>query len=307
MPMTPASKLKIGVAGWSYDDWRDAVYRIPVATSQPDLFKPPSSDISYEYPDDELAYLARYVDMIEVNSSFYRIPARRAVATWSKRVDFKPEFFFTAKLNHQFTHDFAQDTKLAGEFLTAFEPLREAGCLDALLAQFRYDFADSVASRKHLEWIRSEFGEVPLVVELRHRSWQETSAVRFLDGLGVTVANLDYPAARDSFTAELPVTSGERGYLRLHGRNRTAWFSSDVPPYETYNYDYSDAEIGGIAERSRGIMKNVKQLTIVANNHYRGKAVSAALRLKSEMQDQKLPVPPALLETYPQLQAIAKK
>lgn len=69
--------ISIGVAGWSYDDWRDAVYRIPPSRT-PDLFGYTGEDGGGQkarYVRDELAFLARYVDMIEINSSFYKTPS----------------------------------------------------------------------------------------------------------------------------------------------------------------------------------------------------------------------------------------
>ena len=48
---------RIGLAGWSYPDWKGRVYPV----------KPPRGF-------DPLAHLAEYFDTIEINSTFYRIP-----------------------------------------------------------------------------------------------------------------------------------------------------------------------------------------------------------------------------------------
>jgi uncharacterized protein YecE (DUF72 family) len=301
-----AHKVFFGVAGWSYDDWRDTVYRLPQPVVQPSLFaefapEPPKP----RYAPDPLVFLTDYVDMIEINSSFYRIPSARSTESWARKVADHPDFFFTAKLYQDFTHRSLRDEGLAQRYLDAFQPLREAGILRGILAQFRYDFSDCFANRLLLEWIHLRFGDfAPLIVEVRHRSWQEPEALQFLLGLNATVANLDYPTAQDSFDLKTPA-GGTTGYLRLHGRNRKAWFASDLPPHETYNYNYSDAEIGELAEQSESMLGNVKTLTIVANNHYRGKAVSAAARLKAALTHQRVPIPPALLETYPELKSVA--
>jgi uncharacterized protein YecE (DUF72 family) len=183
--------------------------------------------------------------------------------------------------------------------------LSDHGLLRGLLAQFRYDFSDSTETRAHLRWLHGEFaGFAPLIVEVRHRSWEETAALDFLRGIGVTVANLDYPTAPDSFNPPT-CTIGDHGYFRLHGRNRDAWFGRDAGVDQVYNYDYSDAELSEIATRSTAILGEVKALTIVANNHYQGKAVSAALRLKARLTGEKQPVPPGLIETFPHLLSIA--
>ena len=300
-------KVYFGVAGWSYEDWRDTVYRLPDPPQQPSLFAEFAPEKPKpRYAPDPLVFLADYVDMIEINSSFYRIPSAKSAAAWAQKVATHPDFFFTAKLHQDFTHRSHQDEILAQRYTDAFCPLKEAGRLRGILAQFRYDFTDCFANRLLLEWMHIRFGDfAPLIVEVRHRSWQEPEALQFLLGLQATIANLDYPTARDSFDLKTSA-GGNAGYLRLHGRNRKAWFASDLPPHETYNYNYSDAEIDDLAEQGETILSDVKTLTIVANNHYRGKAVSAAARLKAAMTHEQVSVPPALLETYPDLRAIAR-
>lgn len=302
--MNAERHIHIGVAGWSYPDWRDTVYRLPPTVQQGELFA--SGDrAAVRYADDDLAYLSRYVDMIEINSSFYRIPSPRHAAAWARRVAQRPGFFFTAKLNREFTHEFRCSRPAASEFRAAMMPLIERGLLRAILAQFRHDFADSAPTRRLLEWIGAQFGaSAPLVVEVRHKSWENDEALEFMRRLGVTVAHLDYPVAADSFDMQTGIV-GEHAYLRLHGRNRTAWFAKDADVNETYNYDYSDQEVAELAQRSRNLLLSAQSLTVVANNHYQGKAVSAALRLKAAMTGKTVAVPPALLETYPLLKRLA--
>jgi uncharacterized protein YecE (DUF72 family) len=120
----------------------------------------------------------------------------------------------------------------------------------------------------------------------------------------VSVAVLDYPVGRDSFTARRNLGAPE-GYFRLHGRNYASWFARQKEAHEPYNYDYTEPEVRELARTAEELLPQVRSLTIVANNHYRGKGVSAALRIKSELLKQKVPIPPALLETYPALKRIA--
>ena len=307
-PIAPidASRLRIGVAGWSYPDWKDTVYRIPVRPEQPDLFGRTSPE-TFRYPDRELPYLARFVDLVEINSSFYRIPQPRHAESWAQQVEHHPQFRFTAKLHQDFTHEGRQNTGEAETFRTALTPLVRTGRLTGLLAQFRYDFRFSFEGRERIRWLNEQFGPfAPLVVEVRHRSWQQKAALDFFKEHNITVANLDYPTAADSFDMPCCITSTRNAYFRLHGRNRQAWFASRKNPHEPYDYDYPDSEISELANRARKLLQNVKHLTIVANNHYRGKAVSAAVRLKAALTRQKVPIPPALLQTYPALKRIAR-
>jgi uncharacterized protein YecE (DUF72 family) len=249
--------------------------------------------------------VAQYVDAIEVNSSFYRPPAARSCEGWARSVAGREGFFFTAKLHQDVTHLGRLDAGTVRAFCEGFQPLKEAGLLRQLLAQFKYDFADTPRARAHAAAIVETFQPLaPLVFEVRHNSWQGAGALEFLRSLGVTVANLDYPTTRDSFTLK-ECRVGDDAYLRLHGRNRAAWFDRKAGRDETYNYLYDDAELRGIAGRIRSLLTTARSITVIANNHFRGKELANTLELKALHTGQPVAVPPALLAEYPRLAAIA--
>jgi len=283
--MVATTPIACGIAGWSYPDWQGYVY-------------PPGVR-------DALHYVAAYVDCIEINSTFYHPPDARRAASWAERTEDYPNFFFTAKLHQDVTHRGRIDPDMVRSFRSGLEPLCSRGKLRHLLAQFRYDFADSTEARAHLERIRSGFSNIAnLTLELRHNSWQSPSAMAFLKETGATVANLDYPTARDSFNLRA-CRLGRHAYLRLHGRNAKAWFDKKAGRDETYNYLYSPAEIREIRSRALDLASMTKSLTLVANNHYRGKELVNAIQLKALIAEEKVGVPPPLLEKYPQLREIA--
>jgi uncharacterized protein YecE (DUF72 family) len=118
------------------------------------------------------------------------------------------------------------------------------------------------------------------------------------------VANLDYPLARDSFDRRL-CTIGEHAYFRLHGRNASAWYSREAGRDETYDYDYPPAELDEIAGRAAALAGMSKSLTLIANNHYRGKEFANALELRHRLTGRPPAVPPALVRAFPRLAAIA--
>jgi uncharacterized protein YecE (DUF72 family) len=281
-----ADKIRVGIAGWSYPDWEGCVYEGRVK--------------------DRLRFVAGYVDMVEINSTFYRPPEAKNSESWLRQTADLPDFYFTAKLHQEITHEGVLSDDMVSAFHKGFGPLAGAGRLKHLLAQFRWDFADSPETRKHLSLIREKFRDMPeLVLELRHASWQSPPALEFLEGLGVTVANLDYPLAKNSFSLQ-ECRIGRNGYLRLHGRNAKAWFDKKAGRDETYNYYYSGREIDGIKDRALSLVKTYRSLTIVANNHYEGKEVANALLMKASISGKKVPVPPALVNRYPELKAIAR-
>jgi len=142
-----------------------------------------------------------------------------------------------------------------------------------------------------------------LAVEVRHKSWQEEDALGFLEALGVSVCNLDYPTTYNSFDMQY-CTVGKYGYFRLHGRNEEKWFSKSSRD-ETYDYYYNSDELAQIKQRIDRLANAFETLTIIANNHYRGAELANALELKALLSGRKQPVPEGLLRAYPNLASIA--
>ena len=277
-------QVYIGIAGWSYPDWKGIVYT--------------SSKI------DQLGYISKFVDCLEINSTFYRPPFEKTTKLWLEKTSKHPDFFFTAKLHRSFTHEGKIDAEIVKCFHKGFEPFLEAGKLKHLLIQFRYDFDDTNWNRQHLTKIVRNFSEAfSLVVEVRHKSWQMPNALDFLGQLGVAVCNLDYPTTWNSFDMQ-QCTVGRNGYFRMHGRNVEKWFSK-AGRDETYDYYYNEDELTQIKQRVDELAKAFETLTVIANNHYRGAELANALELKALITGQKQPVPEGLLRTYPNLTSIA--
>jgi uncharacterized protein YecE (DUF72 family) len=278
------TQIHIGIAGWSYADWDGIVYTGSVK--------------------DKLEYVSGFVDVIEINSTFYRPPAEKNSASWLEKTSANPDFFFTAKLHREFTHEGKIDPASVKQFHTGFKPLLDEGKLKQLLAQFRYDFANSSQNRNHLSEIVKNFSDsFSLVVEVRHKSWQMPNALSFLQDLGVAVCNLDYPTGRNSFDMKL-CTVGENGYFRMHGRNKEKWFSK-AGRDETYDYYYDDNELREIKKRLDKLATAFDSLTVIANNHYRGAELANTLELKALVAGEKQLVPEGLLRSYPDLARIA--
>lgn len=276
-----SDRIAVGVAGWSYPDWDGYVY----------------SDRHV----DKLRYVSGFVDVIEVNSTFYRPPEYAVVESWIERTMDRPHFFFAAKLHQDFTHRGLFDSAMIRAFQEGFRPMIEAGRLRHMLAQFPWHFADSASARTRVEAISSAFGSMAHVTfEMRHNSWQSASAMKFIRELGAGTANVDCPLSRHSFNLDACVIHPD-AYLRLHGRNRSAWFSRDAGRDETYNYLYSDQEVEAIAQRAARLAGQSSTLTVIANNHYQGKELVNALQLKSRLAGARVKAPATLIERYPVL------
>lgn len=281
--------IRVGPAGWSYADWESLVYPRP----KPRDFHP-------------LAYLARYVNLVEINSSFYALPRREHAQRWAERVAHLPDFRFSAKLFQDFTHGQAALGTLSrevGEFHDGLQPLRESGKLAALLAQFPIGFRFEQAAVARLEGLRANFSREPLVLELRHRSWFGPAALKTIEGLGCSLAAIDLPASSDHPPADHP-TPGPLGYLRLHGRNAAQWFGGGGRD-QRYDYLYTPGEVGELTERARRLASGHDETFVVTNNHFEGKAMVNALQLLAALRGSPVAAPPTLAARYPVLRSIA--
>lgn len=279
------STVHIGIAGWSYDDWKGKVYAAGCR--------------------DPLAFCARFVRLLEVNSTFYRTPPPTMVASWVERTA-AAGTLFTAKLPGLFTHDRRLDAAAVGDFATAMRPLAASGRLRALLAQFSFAFTEGAAARAHVARLVQEFGAIaPLAVEVRHASWQTDAALAFLRGLGVSVVHLDHPVGRDGFTlAEPGVDAAGFTYFRLHGRS-PAWFDKAAGRDQVYDWLYTRGEVASLHGRVAAMAAAAGETFVIANNHFEGKAMKVALELSAAQTGASVDVPELLLATYPDLASIA--
>jgi uncharacterized protein YecE (DUF72 family) len=283
-----AEKLRIGPAGWSYDDWEGVVYPSR---------KPPGFD--------PLAYLAQYFDTIEINNTFYRAPAARAAASWVRRTSDNPRFKFTLKLQQKFTHERRGITE-ADEtaFRAGIEPIVEAGRLGCVLMQFPWSFKFFPDSSLYLKRLIERFRVYPLVLEVRNASWDNEVVYEMLAERGVGFCNIDQPLFRGQLRPTQLATSPV-GYIRLHGQNMESWFKSDAGRDERYNYYYSIDELQPWIERVRAVAEQTKETYVITNNHFQGQAVANALQLKFLAKQECVPTPLSMHDRFPELKGIS--
>lgn len=276
--------IRVGVAGWDYPDWEGVVY-------------PPGAARSF----DRLRWMARFVDVVEINATFYRPASPRTAASWARRAAEVPGFRFTAKSHRSWTHD--AETDLAAPVRSTLEglaPLRDAGRLGALLVQFPQSFHQDPRSRGRVSRLAELAEGWPLVFEFRHASWDEDRAAAWLRGIGAGWCVVDQPRAGNVASAAPRVTSPV-GYLRLHGRNVADWFREGAGRDARYDYLYGLEELRPLAECAALMARSASDVFVVQNNHFRGQAVVNALQMKRLLQGVPPPAPRALVDAYPDL------
>ena len=272
----------IGPAGFDYPDWYGRVY--PVAKKSKSF--------------DPLAYLAEHFDLMEINSSYYGPPKPATVRAWCHRVAHNPRFEFTAKLYKGFTHERSKpwssdDEKAVRE---AFDAFMAEGKLGAVLMQFPWSFKRQEDTTAWLARVVEAFKAYPLVLEVRHASWNEPNTYEWLSEHGVGICNIDQPLFRNSIKPAAWRTSGV-GYVRLHGQNYQDWFRAAATRDQRYDFLYGEEKLKPWVERLKDLHEKVPKVFVVTNNHYGGQAVvDAALFQAMLLEESRVPAP--LVEHY---------
>jgi uncharacterized protein YecE (DUF72 family) len=285
------TQFYFGTAGWSYKDWEGIVY-------------PAKKGSGFH----ALVFLAQYIDIVEINSTFYRPPPIRMSWSWIRRVEGYPDFLFTVKLHQVFTHQrkgFSQ--KEVKEFKEGIGPLKSHNRLAAILLQFPWSFAKTSQHVDYLIHLFKLFGDFPLALEIRHSSWDTEEFYDLLAEHKVSFCNIDQPVIGKSIKPSARSTNPELSYVRLHGRNYKSWFNEKAGRDERYDYLYATDELEDWIDKIKNLGKKSKKVVVITNNHYRGQALANALQIKNMITDERLDIPLDLLKQYPVLKEIIKK
>ena len=305
------SHVLIGTSGWSYPSgkgtWNGVFY--PAGKGEARL---PGRRGRF----DELAFYAEHFDTVEINSTFYRVPAVEVTRSWARRTP--PDFEFAAKLFQKFTHPAMFEKAAPGQestvsladvdqFKAALDPLASSGKLGPLLAQFPASFKREPAAIDYVDWLLRVFRGHRVAVELRHRSWSDGLAqtLELLNGHGAAWVQIDEPKFRFSIRQDLAPNVSSFFYLRLHGRNAAAWWEHQASE-DRYNYLYTDDELRPYSEAVLASRRLVRKLYLYMNNHFEAKAVANAVMLKQQLGE---PIagtyPESFFEHFPALRGIA--
>lgn len=302
--MTNSSKILVGTASWSDPGFVEHWY--------------PKKMPAHE----RLAWYAQHFEMVEVNSTFYSVPDLRTVERWCATTP--NDFVFDVKLHQLFSFHSTQAKLLPPElqrlvhpdpkgrvkateslqdallklFLRPMSILQSAGKLGVLLLQLSPAFSPRKHELRELEPLMEKLADHLVAIELRNRNWligdQLRPTIDFLRRLRTIFVNVDTPAA-DHFSivpAELnEITNADLTYLRLHGRDPKAYLTGKTVATR-FNYDYGDNEISDIAERSKQLGREAKQVHVVFNNNNLDYAPRAAIRLRKAL-GQKVAAPAA--------------
>jgi uncharacterized protein YecE (DUF72 family) len=241
------SEILLGTSGWDYPEWVGKVY-------------PPHGAA------DRLRYYAGMFPIVEVNSTFYRLPSPSVAASWVRRTPAR--FRFAAKFPQSITHDL----RLVGaeeelhRFLTVLKPIRDAGKFAAALLQLppSLPFEPETVRR----FYASLPHDLPVAVEFRERSWLVPASYALLREFGLAHTIVDGPHLPSVSEVTAPFA-----YVRWHGHGSPLW----------YDYTYSPEEIASWVPRIRELAARAGAVYGFFNNHFRGDAAVNCRTLGEEL------------------------
>jgi uncharacterized protein YecE (DUF72 family) len=292
---TEAGKILVGTASWSDPGFVERWYpkKMP--------------------PGERLQWYAQHFEMVEVNSTFYSVPEPRMVERWCAATP--DDFTFDVKLHQLFSFHSTPakllppdlqklaetnakgivkstpelQEALLGTFLRSMSIFRDARKLGVLLLQLSPAFSPRKHHLSELQPLMDMLVGYDLAIEFRNRNWavgdQLESTIDFVRKRRAIFVNVDAPAS-DHFMV-MPsdvdeVTNSKVAYLRLHGRNEKAYVTGRTVAAR-FDYDYSESEIAEVAQRSRKLTKEARELHVIFNNNNLDYAPRAALRLRKAL------------------------
>jgi len=270
---------------------------------------PPEADT----PDKRLRFYARQFPLVEVDATYYGLPAERTAAAWAARTP--AGFTFNVKAFSLFTQHPTRvsalpadlrpavektgkervylkdvDPAVADEawdrFLAALEPLREAGKLGAILLQFPPWFPISRARKDYILACARRAVPRRVCVEFRNRTWMtpgnQEETLEFLAAHQLPYVCVDMPQGyRESIPPVLAATAGDLAVVRLHGHSQK-WDSKDI--HERFGYRYTDEELTEWAPKVRTLARDAEVTHVLFNNCYRDNAQANARQLAALLE-----------------------
>ena len=292
---TATGKILVGTASWTDPGFVERWY--------------PKKMPAHE----RLGWYAQHFEMVEVNSTFYSVPDARTVERWCAVTP--SDFVFNVKLHQLFSFHSTQAKLLPAElqrlvhanpkgkvsatrslqdallksFLRPMSILESSGKLGVFLLQLSPAFSPKKHQLAELEPLIERLRDFSLAIEFRNRNWlvgeQLAATTDFLRKRGVAFVNIDAPD--EEHFSIVPsdlneVTTPRFSYLRLHGRNAKAYLTGKTVAAR-FDYDYSGEEVDAVAQRSRELAREAKQLHVVFNNNNLDYAPRAAIRLRKAL------------------------
>jgi uncharacterized protein YecE (DUF72 family) len=261
-------------------------------------------------PEQRLRYYASQFPLVEVDATYYALPASQTASAWASRTP--SGFTFNVKAFSLFTQHPTPVKALPTDlresvssdktrvylkdvdpgvvdqawerFLAALEPLREAGKLGAILLQFPPWFPIGRSRKDYIVECASRVAPRRVCIEFRNKTWMspdnQEETLGFLASHQIPYVCVDMPQGYTSSIPPVLAATSDLAVLRMHGHS-SKWDSKDI--YERFGYEYSAGEISQWAPRVRELASGASVTHVLFNNCYRNYAQVNAQQLEEQL------------------------
>jgi uncharacterized protein YecE (DUF72 family) len=237
-----AMKIYIGTSGWHYKHWLGVFY--PAGTGAAEMFQ----------------FYAQNFDTVEVNNSFYQLPAAKTFDTW--RQSSPPEFRFAVKASRFITHmkKLKEPKSSTAKFFLAAERLGKK--LGPILFQLPPRWNLNI--ERLASFLKALPSEHEYVFEFRNTTWLVPEVFDLLrqHNMALCIHDFEDMKVPHEITADFT-------YIRFHG-----------PTSMRYAGSYSSRQLHRWASRIAGWRATLSATYVYFNNDPEGAAVRNAKTLK---------------------------
>jgi uncharacterized protein YecE (DUF72 family) len=235
--------VRIGTSGWSYNHWKDVLYRPGLPAVR------------------RLGRYTEVFDTVELNASFYRWPKDSTFAGW--RDQLPDGFKLSVKAHRGLTHyrRLASPEPWIERFESCWQVLGDRHGM--LLVQLHPEQQRDDARLD--SFLRSVPAPIRVAVELRHPSWNDPAVFALLERHRAA-----YVVMSGADLACVPRATADQVYIRMHGPE----------PATMYTGSYTAEDLRWWAERIAKWDDEGRDVWMYFNNDLGGHAVRNALALK---------------------------
>jgi len=242
-------------------------------------------------PEARLRYYAERFDVVEADSTFYRLPTPETTARWAERTP--PGFAFLVKASGELTgHREGAGLEVeVARFRDAIAPLETEGKLRGVLLQYHPSVTRTAAAMDALAAMPDLLTPLVPLVEFRHRSWLEPHVARetlaFLREHGLAFVSVDAPALDASnVMPRLAAATHPVACIRFHGRNAATWNVKGArASWQRFDWDYAREELAEWVEPIRGLAGEADEVYALFNVNRGAQAPRGAALLRGLLDD----------------------
>ena len=263
-------------------------------------------------PEKRLRFYARQFPLVEVDATYYALPAEQTATSWAERTP--AGFTFNVKAFSLFTQhptpvkalptdlreaaagpagkervyfkdvDPAVVDQAWDRFLAALEPLRQAGKLGAILLQFPPWFPIGRSRKDYIVACAERVAPRRVCIEFRNKTWMtpenQEETLGFLASHQLPYVCVDMPQGYPSSIPPVLAATSDLAVVRMHGHS-DKWNSKDI--YERFGYQYSEGELAEWAPKIADLASGASTTHVLFNNCYRNYAQVNAQQLEERL------------------------